>query len=92
MNEIKIDAQVVNGEPYVSLLDLIEWMVMINEEVEAKGADTEVLVAVIHNLHDQCVALRKQIADSKRSAIMNVKEDIEEAKKVRDADVPNNDL
>ncbi len=84
MNEIKIDAQVVNGEPYISLLDLIEWLLIVDEEVESKGEDTKALDAVIYNLHSQCTELKKQIADSKKSAIMDIKQDIQQAKKERE--------
>lgn len=84
MSEVKIDAQVVNGEPYVSLYDLVEWLIMVNDEMEEKGVPTEALVSVIHNLHSQSVELRKQIEEAKKSSLSNIKEDLKQLKLERD--------
>mgnify|MGYP001286294153 FL=1 len=90
MSQINIDAQIVNGEPYISMLDLVEWLIIVNEELEEKGMDTTSLQAVIQNLHEQCVTLRKQISDSRKSIITDIKNNVKEAKKEREES--NSDL
>lgn len=83
LKEIKIDAKVYDGEPYIRLVDLLEWMLEVYDELNAKEVDVQALYAVMKNLHAQSIDLRKQIEDAKKSNIMDIKKTIEDVKNDR---------